>query len=82
MNQKSTTSGPFENFIMNTLAVQTFTVRAEVDKNKFMQEAAQKIALKILESGCLMHYSEYNWEKQMTEEVITIVVGKRKGWLP
>ena len=73
---------PHDHFTMNTLYVQTFTIRAEVDKHKFMQEAAQKLALKMLESGCLVHHSEYNYEKQMSEEVVTVVVGKRKGWLP
>ncbi len=64
------------------MAVERLTVDIEINKDTFVQDAANQIALALIANGCLIHHSEYDIAKQIYKEVIHIHVGKKDMVLP
>ena len=58
------------------------TLKLEINKDTFMQEAANAIANELIANGCLVHNSEYDISSGKYHEVIHLFVGKKEMKLP
>jgi len=64
------------------ISVTRITAEVEAQDGSFMERAAKTIAKELLSSGCLIHRAEYDINKQYRKEVISLIVGRRKRYLP
>jgi hypothetical protein len=64
------------------IGFQRLTVDVEIDKDTFVQDAANAIAKELIANGCLLHNSEYDIVNQKYREIIHIFVGKKEVKLP
>lgn len=52
------------------------------DTHKFMRKAAELLAGQLLANGCLLHQTQYDIQKGMYHEVVTVLAAKRERRLP
>lgn len=67
---------------ISQVACHRFTVDVDINKDTFVQDAANQIAKLLIANGCLVHRSKYDICRQMWCEEISLYVGKKERKLP
>ena len=70
------------NLTREHIIFQRLTVDVEINKDTFVQDAANAIAKELIANGCLLHNSEYDISRQMHCEIIHLFVCKKEMKLP